>query len=394
MAPTTKAPAKKAVAVKTVKKAPVKAAARAPVKRAATKTVAPRAVKVAAAVTPRKRAPRTTKPSTISVGADMLAELIAERVPVTVPSPEPAPPAVVPTRPRSTRTIAIAAIVAAALLLSTGAAFALTRSHAPSKAAFIAKAEEICRPANGPVSAIVKPTSYPELQTAAGTVVTTTTGQLTQLRALKRPGGADGRAVAPVFTALEATNDAAHQLQDGATRKDDNATISNTKQITTQSSAASTSAKSYGFTACASGLQTGIDTVVAGSNAVLKTGFVAKADSLCRASARMSDAIPEPGANLPALVSYASQNLDIFNKLVSDLKALPVPPADEATVTDMIGAGETVNAKVGELRDAAAAKDIGRLTAADKELSTLTTAADAKFDAYGLGVCGSNFGNA
>jgi hypothetical protein len=77
---------------------------------------------------------------------------------------------------------------------------------------------------------------------------------------------------------------------------------------------------------------------------------------------------------------------------VTDLRALVPPPGDEATIADMLSAEEKVNAKIGELRDASAANDRSRALAVSQELDVLGTAADAKVDAYGLAVCGSNFG--
>ncbi|MDQ2826021.1 MAG: hypothetical protein M3Y04_03500 [Actinomycetota bacterium] len=62
-------------------------------------------------------------------------------------------------------------------------------------------------------------------------------------------------------------------------------------------------------------------------------------------------------------------------------------------MTDMLAAQDKALAKEAEIRDAAAAGDGSRVLAADQEESVLGTAADAKLDAYGLGICGSNFGN-
>jgi Ca2+-binding RTX toxin-like protein len=306
-------------------------------------------------------------------------------------------PYAAPTEPKggfNKRMIAIVAIASVAVVAMAGGAVALTRDKGPSKATFIATADALCRPANGPITAIVKPTSYPELATAAGTVVTTSTGQMTQLNALKKPHGADGKAALPTLAAITATNTAAKALQDAATKKDDAATIAATKQLSAQTTDAVNQAKAYGLAACAVGMQPGIDNVAGGSQSVIKAGFLAKADSLCRASARKTDAIREPGNSIQDVVRYFNQNLDVFNALTNDLKALPVAPGDEATVTEMVGAAEKLTGKLAEIRDATQGSDLARLQALDKETGPLGTAADAKFDAYGLGVCGSNFGDA
>jgi len=201
---TKKAAVKKAAVKKTAVKKAVPAKKAVPVKKAA--PVKKATVKKTAA---KKAAARGTNSSR---GAEMLAEALA----AAAPPPQPfdalpyAPPATAPPpRQVNARMAVIAAVVAVAVLAAAGAAFALTRDKGPTKVKFIATADTVCRPANGPVTAIVKPTSYPELATAAGTVVSTAAGQTTQLKALKRPHGADGKAFEPALTALTATSTAA-----------------------------------------------------------------------------------------------------------------------------------------------------------------------------------------
>ena len=382
-APAKKAAAKKAPAVKkaapakkvvAVKKAVAKKAA--PVKKAAT-------VKKAVAV---KKAPAVKRAASLPAAAPKTAAWV-DRLP-KVDEP-PAPPA-----PKFNRGMAyIAAGVAVAVLGTGGAAFAATRSHAPSKPKYIVAADAVCRPANGPVSAIVKPTSYPELATAAGTVATTTTAQLSQLRGLKRPAGANGKALDPSFKALDATHAAAQKLNDAATKRDDAATIAATKELRAQFTDAASQTKTYGFTACGGGLQAGVDTVFNGAAGIVKTAFNAKADGLCRTAAAKDDKIAEPAANPKDLERYLNEELALYDKLEADLRALPVAPGDEATVTDMLDAQDKALAKLREMRDATVALDAARMTAAAKESEPLGTAANAKFDAYGLGSCGSNYGD-
>jgi hypothetical protein len=363
-APAKKAPAKKAV----VKTAEVKKPA--PTRTPATKTPA---VKRAASI------PATTKATTNS-WVDRLPEFEA--------------PPVAPAPRFNKRMAVIAAGVAVAVLGTGGAAFALTRDHAPTKAKYIVTADAICRPANGPVSAIVKPTSYPELATAAGTVATTSTSQLTQLRALKRPSGADGKALDPTFTAFTATQVAAQKLADAATKHDDAAAIAATKELRAQFTDAASQSKTYGFTACGGGMQAGVDNVFNGSAGIVKAGFSAKADGLCRTAATSEDKLAEPNYSNPKdLERFLNQEIALYEKLQADLRALPVAPGDEATVAEMLDAGDKLVAKFREMRDATAALDAPHMLAAAMESEPLGTAADAKFDAYGLGTCGSNFGD-
>jgi hypothetical protein len=58
----------------------------------------------------------------------------------------------------------------------------------------------------------------------------------------------------------------------------------------------------------------------------------------------------------------------------------------------MLAAADKVESKSHEERDAVANNDPAAFDAINVELGPIVTASDAKFDAYGLGSCGSNFG--
>ena len=335
--------------------------------------------------------------------SDVIAELWREREeaarrPVP-PPPPPLPPATVPTletgsgRGRPFPAL-VAAIVAAALLLGVGAGVIVaTRSSGPSLQKFVARADAVCGRGNGAITAIVKPTSYPDLAAAGAAVATTTKAQVDELRRLEAPGGSHGKDVRNLLTAMDGTSQAAASLADAAGKKDDGTTIAATKELKTQFDATSTEAKVLGFSACATGMTSGMTEVLGGSQSVLKTAFVAKADALCRAGARELDGVADPRSETPReLARYLDDGLSIVTKLMTDLRALPVPPGDEGAVADMLTAQDKADAKIREMRDAASRADESTFAAASHELDPLVTAADAKFDAYGLGICGSNFG--
>ncbi|HEX3623719.1 MAG TPA: hypothetical protein VHT97_15500 [Acidimicrobiales bacterium] len=286
-------------------------------------------------------------------------------------------------------------MVALGALLGGGVGVFLATSGVgvPSKTKFLTKADAICRPANAPVASIAKPTNYPELASASGAVVTAADAELVQLHKVKLPAGGGGSQANGVITALASTRAAAQTLHDAAGHTDDAATAAATTQLAAQFADAGSKAKAYGFTACATGMQAGMDNLVGGTKALIKTGFMAKADNLCREGARNLDAIPEPKTDNRDLARAYGQVAAVTGKLLTDLKALPVAPGDEATVADMFDAQDKVNAKFAEMRDAASANDRQRFLAASSEQAPLVTAADSKFDAYGLGICGSNFGS-
>lgn len=341
------------------------------------------------------RSPRQTADGRPSASS-MIAEMWNEREQSTAPPPFPPEPGRRggPTsHPKSGRTGLVAGVVALALLLGGGVGVFLATQGVgmPSVARYVAKADAICGPSNGSVALAARPTSYPDLTTRAGVLTTTTDAQLGGLKKLKHPGGADGGRVATLLADMTQTSSAGRSLQDAAGRGDDAATSAATVRLRTAADATSTAAKDLGLKACAVGMQPGIDAVVSGANGVVKTAFVAKSDNLCRATARALDAV-QTGKGNAAISRYLSQTQQLMDKLVVDLKAMTVPPGDEATIADVMAALDKVMAKWAEAPGAAAAGDVSRITAIDKEMGTLETAADAKLDAYGLGTCGSNFG--
>ncbi len=121
---------------------------------------------------------------------------------------------------------------------------------------------------------------------------------------------------------------------------------------------------------------------------MLKAAFVAKADALCTAASRRADALSPP-TSLTSLARYLTNYLAIETKLFDDIRALPVPPGDEATVADMIEAQNKVIALEKEAQAAAQRNNRAAFARFDEEITVLVTRANAKFDAYDLKNCGT-----
>jgi hypothetical protein len=286
-----------------------------------------------------------------------------------------------------------AAVIVVVALVGGAGVFLLNRKGGPSKTEFIASADATCGTASASVAAVAKPTSYPELSTTAGTVAAATNGQVTRLRALDHPGGADGEAISAMLASLDGAGQAAGRVRDAAAQGNDASTATATRQMGTAFNNASADASAYGLAVCASGLKPAMDAVFGGSSAVIKTAFVAKADLICRAGARELAAIPDPadgsGAEIARMIGAVSE---VAERMGREIRALPVPPGDEAVIADLLVAQDLVNAKGREITAAARVEDGPALIAAAHQIDTLSTAVDAKFDAYGLGTCGTDFG--
>ena len=226
------------------------------------------------------------------------------------------------------------------------AALALTAGLAAcgggaSKADFVVKADGACAPGNGTLGAMAKPTHLPELATAAGTVATTVDGQADALRKLDAPGD-DKEVVAGLLTALADVSGPARALKDAAGKADDKVTAQAANDLKAKTDAAAVQAKSYGLADCATGLQAPVTTVFEGGRTVLKAAFVARAESLCTAANKKADALAAPTSSLPTIARYLTSYLVIEEKLFADIRALAVPPGEEATVADMLAAQDKV----------------------------------------------------
>ena len=286
----------------------------------------------------------------------------------------------------------MAAVVAGALVLAGGVGyFVAGGGGAPSRATFIAKADAVCRPADA-LLAVTRPGSYPELATAAGTFATAAEGELGQLRQISRPGGSAGNQALTVVNDLGATAAAARGLHEAAVKKDDAATVASANKLSAASATAAGTAGVYGMTACGSGLQPTVQTLTLGTQSVIKAAFTAKADVVCRAAADEFAAIGEP-ADADELYLALQAALVVQVRLGEELRALPVPPGDETMVAEMLDAYDKVTAKGRVLTAAVGDGDESGFIVANREITTLGTTADGKLDGYGLGVCGSNFGN-
>lgn len=257
-----------------------------------------------------------------------------------------------------------------------------------SKADFVADADAACVPGNGTLGAVAKPTNLPELATAAGTVAETVDAQAEAMGKIDAPGG-DNAAVAGVIGALAEVSAPARALQEAAGKTDDAATARAANDLKAKAEAAATSAQAYGLAVCGTALRAPVTTVVEGARGVLKAAFVAKADALCVAATRRANALPEPSSSLPSLGRYLTNYLAIETKLFDDIKALPVPPGDEGTIADMIGAQEKVIALEKEAQAAAQRNNGSTFDRLDEEITVLVTQANAKFDAYDLENCGT-----
>ena len=277
------------------------------------------------------------------------------------------------------------ALVAAALLTACG-------DDGPSRTEFATKADESCTAGNTTISTTAKPTNAPQVATATGTAVSTIDTQVGALRALKTPGGKDKEQALGVISAIAEVSGPTKALQDAAGRNDDAAMARAAKEMQSKADQASTAASAFGMSQCGVQLKFGLGNLFDGVKQVVKATYVAKAEGLCRDAARRYSAIAPPGNSQASVTRFLEAVNGVSVKLTTDIRALQVPPGDEGTVGEMLGAVDSLNAKMKEAVDAAKAGNPRLVVALSDELSVAQTAVNAKLDAYGLKTCGSAAG--
>ncbi|MFN2608941.1 MAG: hypothetical protein ABR511_13805 [Acidimicrobiales bacterium] len=276
----------------------------------------------------------------------------------------------------------------AVAVMAVPVALGLAACGGPTKSSLVGKADTICRTTNLNATS-KKPTSYPELADSARSLATATDDQVAKLQKLSVPGG-DKATVSAVFGAIGGVAAAAHRLQDTAAKVDDKATAGAADDANTSAKDAADKAKAYGFTSCGTGTQSAVTPVFDGARDIVKSAFVAKAEAICKDANKKSDAVRKPStSDLRSFGRYLDTIQPIYTKATADLHALAVPPGDEAAVSDMLAALEAQVAKANDVGAAAKANDRAKALAALDEVNVLTTAANAKADAYGVRACGS-----
>jgi hypothetical protein len=277
---------------------------------------------------------------------------------------------------------AVVSLVAPALLALAGCG-----GGGPSKESFVADADRICRAESAPLASVKAPTSFPELSETARTIAAAVDAQLPKLRALDRPSS-DDAPVDTMLASLGGVSEAAKALQGTASRNDEGGTATAARDMAARARSASDSGRAYGFATCGGSTQPAANASVEGANTILKAGYVVKAEALCTEASSALDEIPE-ASSLRGEARVIDTGVRILDKLVADLRALTPPPGDEKTLGEFYAAQQQVVEKAREAGAAAGAGNERLFESHAEQFNVLTTAANAKADAYGIDDCGT-----
>ena len=283
---------------------------------------------------------------------------------------------------RTRLTLLIPALALAAALTACG-------DDGPTKTGFTSQADGACTAGNTTISTAAKPSNAPQVATAAETAVGAIDAQVAALRAMKTPSGDDKDLALGTINAIGEVSAPTRALQDAANKSDDAAMAKAAVEMQAKADTASNTAQAFGMSQCGVQLKFGLGNLFDGVKQVVKATYVAKGEGLCRDAARRYAAIAPPGNSQASVNRFIEAVNAVSTKLAADIKALQVPPGDEATVADMMAAIDGLNTKSKEAIDAARGGNERLFLALFRELNVAQTAVNAKLDAYGLKTCGS-----
>src|SRR2546421_8799911 len=123
--------------------------------------------------------------------------------------------------------------------------------------------------------------------------------------------------------------------------------------------------------------------------AITRAEFVARANEICKAGNARQSAIPSPDNTVAQQLAYLDQVIAATAETLRQIRALPQPPGDRATLQQMYAKGD---AALSVARQESAALKEGKTSVAaalDTQLATATNEVNSAFSAYGLIFCGS-----
>lgn len=289
--------------------------------------------------------------------------------------------------------MSVAARIAPVLTALALAAGLAACSPAEERAApDLASADDACAADTADLAAGPVPTNRGELASAAGELAETAETQVERLAAPEQPLPTGP---APAFGALveplRATAASAHDLEVAAGTGDVAAVVRAVHVTTAVGKEAAAAAAGAGLGRCQTGLEAGLQTLFAGSQQVVRSRFVDDAAQRCQAAAASLAELSDPDSR-PAAVEHLEAGRTILTQLITDLRALPVPPGDEPALAEVLHRSEIVTARIGELREAVAGGDEGAITAIEEGMAEPIAGAEAAWDGYGVPACGDTLG--
>lgn len=261
-------------------------------------------------------------------------------------------------------------------------------SSGPSVKTFLAKADPICKQANDLVSVITIPSDFAGFSDFGTKMAEQTTKTVTQLEALKTPHGKKGDGAKAFIAGLKAGAGQARALAAKVASNDFPGLETAAAGLQSTFKDADSKARAYGSTQCGQAHADQATKAAQAAPSAAKKAFIAKADPICAAANAKLKALPDPNT-AAELKADLDQTIDIVTKATADLKAIPPPAIDKATLDSWFAENDKAIDLGKQVSTAAAQNNGSKVDDLLNQLDAQNTTVNSKADAYGFKDCGS-----
>lgn len=260
---------------------------------------------------------------------------------------------------------------------------------APTRQAYVAKANPVCKRAGDAAAVFTNPTSVSGIKELAGKLADTTGKTVAELEKLKAPGGQDGDAARALVKALRDAAAAARALGPLADKDDYAALELGAKAMADGYKAADDKARALGSSECGRGEYAAAAKLTETVGPTLKDTYVVKADALCSTARTQVLAIDQP-ETLDEAKAYLDKTLPIGKKLHDDVRALPAPSFEKSKLDEVFAAWDDLLATGNRVAAAVNAEDEDEVQTLFEDFADQSVTLRAKTAAYGFHTCGQN----
>jgi hypothetical protein len=125
------------------------------------------------------------------------------------------------------------------------------------------------------------------------------------------------------------------------------------------------------------------------SASVSRSEYQSKANAICSTMNAKGNSLQDPGTDQAKLKQVVDQAIPITSDGLAELRQLPMPKGDEATIEGFYAKLDKLIDDLKEESAALQANDLPRASAIATSFKTDSTAANNAANAYGLTVCGA-----
>lgn len=123
---------------------------------------------------------------------------------------------------------------------------------------------------------------------------------------------------------------------------------------------------------------------------VTRSEYQSRANAICASMNAKGNSLQDPGTDQNKLKQVVDQAIPITSDGLAQLRQLPQPPADRATIEGFFAKLDKLIADLKDESAALGANDLNRASQIASNFKADSTAANDAANAYGLTVCGSS----